>query len=439
MSRHRSLTLVCAAATGAGLAAAAPLAAPLAAQQADPALIELMEANRYPLEIVDGRLSGTGGDLLLEAGRAARFTLVGEEHGIDEIPAFTAAWFRGLIPAGYRHLAVEVGPDAGVLLDSLARIGPTALAEFQEARSPGFPFFILKSESRLLADARAALPAERQVIWGIDYDILGDRYLFPALEAAAASDEAREVVRDVRAEADARLAQAVETGDPSEMFLFSAPDEPFERLRAALDPGPGTRADRIIETMQETASINRLFIGGQDWESNHRRAAWFKRSMARHLEAAREAGEEEPRTLVKLGANHTYRGLNQTRQYDLGAMLAQIAEAEGGHSFHLLAVGGFGTRTSQFNPVRLSYETQPAGMLSAVLPTNDLILPDGWTLFDLRPLRAAIHDRKVEATQEMFDLAFNFDAILVLTGSTPATPWFDPGVVLRRSIGSGFR
>ena len=34
--------------------------------------------------------------------------------------------------------------------------------------------------------------------------------------------------------------------------------------------------------------------------------------------------------------------------------------------------------------------------------------------------------------QEMFDLAFNFDALLVMTGSTPARPWFDPGAILRR-------
>jgi hypothetical protein len=224
----------------------------------------------------------------------------------------------------------------------------------------------------------------------------------------------------------------VETGNPGLLFLWSTPDEPFDRLRAALDPAPGSRADRVIETMQQTSFINRLFMTGKNWESNHVRATWMKRSMARHLDAARAAGEAEPRVLVKLGANHTYRGLNQTRQYDVGTMLAQVAEAEGSRSFHLLVVGGPGTRASSFNPVTMTYETEPVGMLSVVLPTQRLVLPDAWTLFDFRPLRAAIHNREVDVTQEMFDLAFNFDALLVMTGSTPARPWFDPGAALRR-------
>lgn len=423
MRLQLAATLMAIAATGAG---------PLEAQNADPRLIEMLEANRHPVTIENDRLAGSGGQVLIDAGRAARFALVGEEHGIGEIPLFTAAWFRSLIPAGYRHLAVEVGPDAGLLLDSLAKIGPAALADFQEARAPGFPFFILESESRLLTEARAALPDVDEVIWGIDYDILGDRYLFPLLEAAAPSDEARQVVDEIRQSADDGLAQVVETGNPALLLLWSAPDEPFERLRAAVDPVPGSRADRVIETMRETAFINRLFMSGRNWESNHVRSTWMKKSMSRHLDAARAAGEAEPRVMVKLGANHTYRGLNQTRQYDVGAMLAQVAEAEGSRSFHLLVVGGPDTRASQFNPVSLNYQTSPVGMLSIVLPTQRLVLPDAWTLFDFRPLRAAIHNRQVDVTQEMFDLAFNFDALLVMTGSTPAMPWFDPGAVLRR-------
>ena len=401
-------------------------------QQVDPRLVELLEAHRHAVTIEDGRLGGPGGDLLTEAGRAARFALLGEEHGIGEIPLFAAAWFRSLIPGGYRHLAVEVGPDAGAILDSLARLGPDALATFQEARPPGFPFFILESESRLLADARGALPHAPDVIWGIDYDILGDRYLFPILESAATTEEAREVVAGVRRAADEGLRQVVETGNPATLLLWSSPDEPFDRLRAALDPPRGSRADRVIETMRETTAINRLFMSGDNWESNRRRASWIKRTMAEHLANARAAGEAEPRVMVKLGANHLYRGLNQTRQYDVGAMLSGIAEGEGGSSFHLLVVGGPDTRRSQFNPVSLSYETEPVGMLSVVLPTQSLVLRDMWTLFDFRPLRAAIHERRVNVTQELFDLAFNFDALLVLTDSTPARPWFDPGTVLRR-------
>ena len=133
-----------------------------------------------------------------------------------------------------------------------------------------------------------------------------------------------------------------------------------------------------------------------------------------------------------LGANHVFRGLNRTRQYDIGAMLAQLAEAEGGQSFHLLVVGGPDTQHAVFNPVRLTYEPQPVGLLSSDLPFAELLLPDVWTVFDVRPLRTLIHDGRMTVPESLSEIVFNFDAVLVLSGSTPAAPWFDPGEVLRR-------
>lgn len=394
----------------------------------DSALVELLVANRHSVWLSGDTLAGDGGRLLLDEAAGARYALLGEEHGIAEIPAFASAWFRGIVPAGYSRLAVEVGPDAGVLLDSLASSGVAALREFQDAHAPGFPFFVLESEAKLLVNARTALPDEPVVIWGIDYDILADRYLFPLLEMAAESDSARAVIRSVQAQADSGIAEAVRTGNPGLIYLFSAPDEPFVRLRRALEPDSGSSAMRVIETMQETAAINRLFMSGENWESNRRRVAWLKRSMSGYLEAGRKAYGEQPKVMVKLGYNHLARGLNDSRQFDVGAMLAQLAEADGERSFHLLVIGGPGARTAAFNPMEMRYVEQPASALgdaAAGAPLAELALENGWTLFDLRPLRPAIHDRRVNASDALVRLAFNFDAVLLISGGTPAQALFD--------------
>jgi len=187
------------------IASSAMLATSPAGAQ-DSALVELLLANRHPVSLSGDTLAGAGGRLLLDEASAARYALLGEEHGIAEIPGFASAWFRGIVPAGYSRLAVEVGPDAGVLLDSLASSGIEALREFQAAHPPGFPFFVLEPESRLLVDARGALPDDPSVIWGIDYDILADRYLFPVHEAADVDDDERAVVRSVQAQADSAIA-----------------------------------------------------------------------------------------------------------------------------------------------------------------------------------------------------------------------------------------
>jgi len=406
--------------------ALAGVAGPAAAQ--DTLLLRTLEAHRLPVRLEAGRLGGAGGDLLIRDGAAARFVAVGEEHGIAQIPAFTAAWFTALAARGFRHLAVEVGPMTGTLLDSLAAAGPEALGAFQRGHPPGFPFFVLTEETDLLVTARRALPNAADVIWGIDYDILGDRYLLEQLERAAPPDAARTTVHEVRAMADSGMVRAVRESNPGLIFLFSAPDEPFERLRTALRPAPGSTADHMIGSMQETAAINRLFLTGQNWESNHRRAALNKRWFMHHYRAARAAGDIAPRVMVKLGANHLYRGLNQTRQYDVGALLAMLAESETATSFHLLVVGAPGGQRAQFNPQRMEYMPLPTSEFPEG-PFGSLLYDDAWTLFDLRPLRPILHNRRrgPEIPPGLMELAFNFDALLVVRDAEPSTPI--PGVL----------
>src|SRR5690606_10654118 len=49
-------------------------------------LLEALRQNRHTLALVDGRLSGDGAELLLSEGRASQFFLLGEEHGVAEVP-----------------------------------------------------------------------------------------------------------------------------------------------------------------------------------------------------------------------------------------------------------------------------------------------------------------------------------------------------------------
>jgi hypothetical protein len=388
----------------------------------DSLLVRTLEANRYPFQLVDGRLEGRGAEWLITEGAASRFVGIGEEHGIAPIPGFVAAYFTALGQHGYRHLAVEVGAMTGRLLDSLAAHGAEAIGDFQRAHPPGFPFFVLRDEAEMAVAIRRAMPAAR--IWGIDYDILGDRYLLPRLERAAPPGPARDTVRAIRAMADSGLRRAVREGNPMHVMLFSAPPEPFERLRAALRPVAGSEADIAISTMQETAAINRLFLSGRNWESNHRRAGLITHWYMQHYRAAQAGGDSAPRVMVKLGYNHLYRGLNQTRQYDVGALISQLAVAEGGSSFHLLVIAGPGGRRAQFQPQRMEYDSLP----TSEFPREEFgrLLHEGaWTVFDLRPLRALIHDnrRRLVVSERLFDLVFNFDALLIVPGAVPSRPF----------------
>jgi hypothetical protein len=45
-------------------------------------------------------------------------------------------------------------------------------------------------------------------------------------------------------------------------------------------------------------------------------------------------------------------------------------------------------------------------------------------VFDLRPLRVVMHDhrRRLAVSERLFDLGFNFDALLIVPGAVPSEP-----------------
>src|SRR5688572_1237812 len=63
-------------------------------------LLEALQRNRLPLTMSGGP-AGPGWDWLVREARSARFTLVGEEHGVAETAELSAALFHALRGSGY--------------------------------------------------------------------------------------------------------------------------------------------------------------------------------------------------------------------------------------------------------------------------------------------------------------------------------------------------
>jgi hypothetical protein len=411
-------------------------AAPAAAQQADGAdstLRRALLANRHLLALEDGRLTGPGGELLITEGRAAQFTLIGEEHGVAEIPALTAALFRALVPAGYRHLAIETGDALAAALDSAARQPRPleSLTRFFEAHWPGAPFFALEQEARLLAEAVTASSA-RDVLWGLDYDIMADRYALARLEPLARTSTEQQAVARLRHVADSLLRRAMAERNPGLIMMFGGPMEPVQALRTAFSPPAGSPADRIINELEQTLRINQYWLSGQGYRSNEARANWNKRQFGRMLREATAADGAMPRVMLKFGGYHMMRGRTTTDVYDLGSLASELADASGARSFHLMVVAGAGTNVAVADPTVMEYRPAPAGVQREAWarPLFELADPAQWTLYDLRPLRPLLSAGRLGAIPErLARTIWAFDAYLVLSGSTPGTmlpvtrPW----------------
>lgn len=374
----------------------------------------------------DGTPAGDGADLLLRAGRESRFFLIGEEHGVAQVPALTGALYRALYPVGYRHLALEIGPDWADTLNVLAaRPDPeVALLDFYNRYPPGPLFYTLREEAAMLAEVMAASGDAPGTLWGLDYDIVGDRYPLRRLRSMAPSPTARDALERTIAYADSAFAAALADANPTGILMFAGPESVLVALRNAFQPEPGSKADRVLHQLQETVAINRLFLNGLNYESNRRRAALARANFLASWNAARGESGTTPRVMLKFGANHMSRGRTPTDVFDLGNLASELGAANGSRSFHLMAVAGPGARTAAFDPRTFGWTTGPAeiGDSEWAAPLVDLVDRDAWTLYDLRALREPLHDGKFgRVNPELERIIYAFDAIVILGGSTPST------------------
>lgn len=402
-------------------------------------LSSALQEHRHRLRLEGNTLKGPGAELLLQEAASARYLLVGEEHGTAEIPRLVADLFRRLQTAGYRHLAIEVGPvQARRLNDVLSGSQPEeALREHLRAHWPGVPFYWWKEEAHLLVSAARAAE-EDDVLWGVDYDVMGDRYPLSRLRELAPDPAARATAARALALADSLLERATQSGDLSKTMMFSDPDTIWCALRATFEPEPGSEAEFILDQLESTARVNRAWIEERVWDSNQLRARLNKENFLRYRRRAghtshgrRSGGHHDPgagwtggKVLVKMGANHVMRGRTPTEIFDLGNLVSELAVAEGGESFHLAAVGGAGDEHAGLDTHDFGVEPEPTHLSRGEWgrPLAAAAYDKGWTLFDLRPVRPLMAGGRVaEVHPRLERMIYAYDAILVVSGSTPAT------------------
>src|SRR5215218_9821467 len=163
--------------------AAAPLRAQIQAQSSpQERLLEALRRDRLPLTMGD-RPAGGGWDWLVREARDARFTLIGEEHGVAETAQLAASLFTALRGSGYNRFAIELSPIIAQDIEAAGRRnGHKGIVDFLTA--PGtFTFYNMREEAQFLADVIKAAPSGERVLWGFDREIFSDRYLISKLES----------------------------------------------------------------------------------------------------------------------------------------------------------------------------------------------------------------------------------------------------------------
>jgi hypothetical protein len=311
------------------------------AQTPDPQarLLEALQRNRLPLAMSDGRPTGPGWDWLVRESRDARFTLIGEEHGVAETAQLAAALFNAVRGSGYSRFAIELSPVIAQDIEAAGRRnGLQGIVDFLNA--PGtFTFYNLREEAQFLADVIKGAPRGEPVLWGFDREIFSDRYLISRLETKVPPAARAAFTRLKEASANS-WAQ----GNP---FTMSQDPAVVSAVRASW-PNPDRESDMILRTLEESLAIN-VAARTSNWAYTQRRTQWNRDNLAARLREEQQRNVPA-RVMMKFGYNHMIRGANYVNAFDLGAMADEIAALTGERAFHIIVLPGPGSRQAVPGP-----------------------------------------------------------------------------------------
>jgi erythromycin esterase-like protein len=412
------------------LAAAAPLVS--APGRADPAplpaspsgrprhlegLAEAMKQARRVIAFDGQRFSGAGYEWLLSRGKDAQAFLIGEEHGIAENPKLAAQLFTALAPQGYRHVAVEISPAMAEAIDrTLRRGGAPALDRLLTTPESRVAFFGLKEEFEWLAAASAATRGA-PFLWGLDYEVAADRFLIDQLGRTPKPAAAEAAVEQLRVASSESWARYAATRNPQFIYSFAGDPKTVQAVRAAW-PNPDPASKLILDTLESTFAINGAWAAGKGYESNLLRTQFMRANFVRYWKRTRPGD----RLFMKFGASHMVRGVSMSDVFDVGSLVPELVAERGGTSFHLLVLPGPGTQTANLDPTQFRYVPGNRNEYGEGMDLFDeAVVPGKFTLFDTAPLRPMASSANKDVPLPLWRVIHGFDAVLIMTGSTPST------------------
>lgn len=385
--------------------------------------------NRYGLTLSGGEVDGSALSLLRPALQNAQFVLVGEDHGIAQIPAIVGALCDQLVPAGFHTMALEVGPLAARNLEAWIREpgGRGHLAAFETHYPANIAFYNWSEEFDLLSRCAAKATGPFHV-WGLDQELMGSSgwILTKILEQKPGPNAARET-RHLLQKNDEAYAAASKSGNPGELMMMSASDDELNGLREALRKEGNTTSQALFDSLLESREIYKKNMDGQGAESNRQRALLMKHNFAADYERATSIGGPAPRVLLKFGAWHMFKGVNPLLNNDLGNYVTELADGHGMSSVRILILG---VKGDQLHFAGIGRPPAPAPLNLAedkdsdflyLKPMFDNMLADGFTVFDLRGFRPGFRSLG-PLDREMERLIFGYDFLVLIPHPVASHP-----------------
>jgi erythromycin esterase-like protein len=402
--------------------------APAFAQQAGGSFADRLSKNRYEIALRNGRLAGPGLPVLRAALHGAQFVLLGEDHGIAQIPQFDAAVWEVIAPAGFHTLAIETGPVVADELQQwvLARDGESSLKTFTTKYPVSIPIYNWNEEFDFLAHCARSAAGGPFRLWGLDQEFIGSpRLLLTRILAQHPGPDAAREARRLLERNDEVYAAALASGNPDRLFVMTASNDDLARLQALLRREGNAASQRLVDALVETHEIYASYRDG--FHSNRQRSLLMKTTFMRDYDSAARAQGAPPKVVFKFGAYHLYKGFNPLRNLDLGDLVAELADAHRMKSVHILilALKGkqlrFAGLSKPAQPVELNLIEEKGSRFAFLEPIAANLEPEGFTLVDLRAFRRDF-SALGPVDREMERLIFGYDFLVLIPEAVPSAP-----------------
>jgi hypothetical protein len=343
---------------------------------------QVVESVSPPLQQTQYDLSADGRAFLLKEATQASFFMLGELHGENEIPALIRDIWPSLWEAGYRHVAAEVSPWAANWL------------EFGNRDVPIYGLWT-QPEATFVTSLRKDRVA---VLWGCDIEEVQPHLLIRELAAANPDD------KDLRAAVDMVKDGYQRRMAPALLQLV--------RAAAGIKDLP-IGAVSLRGTLVRTLEVEADRFAGASLQASVRREGIMKDFFHDYWVKAGKA-----KVLLRLGRNHLHRGFDRRGVSTLGNFVAELAAAERLQVFNVAAFAG-GGRIRLAGPAR-DFDERGDDPAFAYLAS---IARYPATVFDLRPLRQALHrvpeSKRSAAEASLVYWADSYDALIFYREVTP--------------------
>jgi len=339
----------------------------------------------------------------------SRFVFIGEQHGIKSAAEVTAHLYKLGLGHGYNTLCVETDDLVAQKLKSMTASGDFTAA--MKAHYKEYPYtipFYNNEDDHVLFDL---VHAQKGDFWGIDQTfVVQFRYNLDYLNEHGSNAKLKQLSAQLKKDADAAFAKAVETKDPSAPYIFQYDEATHNQLLAAA----GTETEKeIARQMWKTKEIYSYYFQGKGYQNNEVRGRLMKSNFMRYWKEAL-AQDKDPKVIFKLGANHAARGLTRTNIFDIANLGSELAISQGESSVHVAVLGlkGKAATGNPFAPAPVM-EFDNTDQLPEEVQKIVAEMTDKYFVMNLAPLR----DHARRFSEEMKDTIFKYDVLILVNGA----------------------